>query len=100
MLKNHKAIFIFLCLVMFGVNGYLHLGKGPATLEGFIGGAIGGSVLSIPLWSCIGVVLAQIGLFFWKIIKPAEGESLTMLQKASLGLVAGIFLKPIFGILW
>jgi hypothetical protein len=100
MLKNQKSVFIFLCILMFCVNGYLYSGKGAVSLESFIGGGIGGSILSIPLWSCIGVVLAYIGLFFYRIIQPESPDPLSMMQKASVGITAGILLKPVFGILW
>jgi len=101
MLKNQKAIFGFLCVIMIGVNGFQHLPSlGEYSLTAILSGGIGGSLLSIPLWSCIGVVLGNIGLFFWKIVKPSKDEVLSLIQKASLGLIAGILIKPIYGILW
>ena len=100
MLQNQKLVFIILCVLMVFVNGYMHLEKRAVSVESFIGGGIGGSVLSIPLWSCIGIVLSYICLFFYRIVKPEGKESFNMLQKASLGMIAGILLKPIFGILW
>ena len=69
-------------------------------IDNFIGTAIGASLLSIPIWSCIGVLLANIGLFFYKIAKPDKKEVLNMWQKASLGIITGIVLKPLFGIIW
>jgi hypothetical protein len=85
---------------MFFLNGYLHSDKEAISIEGFVGGGIGGSILSIPLWACIGILLSYIFLFFYRIVKPEGKEPLSMIQKASLGLMAGILLKPIFGILW
>ena len=100
MLQNQKLVFIILCVLMVFVNGYLHSEKGAVSVESFIGNGLGGSVLSIPLWSCIGVVLSYIYLFFYRIVKPEGKEPLSMLQKASIGIIAGILLKPTFGILW
>jgi len=98
MVANEKVVFIFLCLVMIAVNGYLHAGAGSVTSVGVIYRGIGGSLISIPLWSCIGVLLGSIGLFFWRLIKPEQEDSLSMWQKASLGLIVGISVKAIFGI--
>jgi len=58
------------------------------------------SVLSIPIWSCIGVILSNIGLFFYKIKNPNDNEVLNIWQKASLGLIAAIVFKPLLGIIW
>ena len=69
-------------------------------IDNYIGTAFGASLLSIPIWSCIGVLLANIGLFFYKIAKPDKTEVLNIWQKASLGIIAGIILKPLFGIIW
>ena len=99
MLKYQKRVFVFLCLGMFAVNGYLHSSGASPTSEEFIGAGIGRSLISIPLWSCIGVVLVSIGLFFWRLIKPEQEDSLSMWQKASVGLIVGMFLKPTLGIL-
>ena len=100
MLSNQKTIFVILCLVMFALNGYMYTADETFSIDSFIGGGFGGSLLSIPIWSCIGVVLANIGLFFYKIIKPDKKEVLNIWQKANLGLIAGIILKPLLGILW
>jgi hypothetical protein len=84
---------------MFVVNGYMSthsFAPGPA----FIGAGIGGSAVSIPVWSCIGIILAYIGLFLWRIIKPIEVVSFNIWQKASLGLFVGIILKPSLGIFY
>ena len=69
-------------------------------IDAFIGGGLGSSLLSIPIWSCIGVVLANVGLFFYKIKNPDKNEVLNIWQKASLGLIAAIVLKPLLGINW
>ena len=101
MIKNQKLLFVFLCIIMIVVNGYQHSPElGKFSLPALIGGGIGRSLLSIPLWSCIGVILSNIGIFFWKIAKPTSDEVLSLIQKASLGLIVGIFLKPFYGILW
>jgi hypothetical protein len=58
-----KSVFS-LCAVMFIVNGYMST-HSFAPSPAFIGAGIGGSAVSIPVWSCIGVILAYIGLFLW-----------------------------------
>jgi len=83
------------------VNGFMSIGQlGGKSIDQFIGGGLGGSLLSIPIWSCIGVIVSNIGLFAYKIFNPSEGEVLSIYQKASLGLLIGIVLKPILGIVW
>lgn len=94
MISNPKTQFILLCLSMILLNGYMSAGEGKFSLAA----GIGASVVSIPIWSAIGVLLANVGLFFYKIIKPDKKEILTVWQKAGLGLIAGIILKPLFGI--
>lgn len=101
MKKQQKIIFLVLCIVMVLVNGFISIGHlGGGSIDQFIGGGIGGSVLSIPIWSCIGVIVSKIGLFFYKIKNPRGGEVLSNYQKASLGLLLGIVFKPMLGIVW
>jgi hypothetical protein len=100
-ITGDKKLFIISCVLMWGVNGYMHVSaRETFSLAIFIGSGLGGSLVSIPIWSCIGVILAGIGLFFYKIFKPADDKSLTVWGKASIGLIAGIILKPLFGIVW
>jgi len=89
-----------LCFAIALINGYLGVANEPFNIDRFIGSTIGLSLLSIPIWSCIGVLLANTGLFFYNMIKPNKREVLTVWHKASLGLIAGIVLKPLFGIIW
>ena len=79
----------------------MNMGNGQGSiLEKFIAAGLGSSVLSIPIWSCIGVVLSNIGLFFYKIKNPDPREVLNIWQKASIGLLVAIVVKPFFGITW
>lgn len=98
-MRNPKTIFIILCFMMALVNGYMATANERFNLDNFIGSALGASLLSIPIWSCIGVLLANIGLFFYKIVKPDKQEVFNIWQKASLGIIAGIVLKPLLGII-
>jgi len=99
--KYEKLIFIVLCIIMFTVNGFMSLGKYVgANLSQVIGGGIGSSILSIPLWSCIGVIISNIGLFFYKLKNVNDGVELSLFQKGSLGLLFGIVLKPLLEIIW
>lgn len=101
MIEKHKSIFSILCFIVFLVNGYLTtVFNQTKSIEEFIGGGIGTSILSIPIWSCLGVVLSNIGLFFYKMIHPNDEEVLNIWQKASLGLLFAIVFKPLFGIIW
>jgi hypothetical protein len=96
-----KIFFIISCVLMFIVNGYMKMNVWKDfSLSAFIGGGIGGSLVSIPIWSCIGFILAGIGLFFYSMFKPTKTKLLTIWGKASLGLIAGIILKPLLGIVW
>lgn len=61
--------------------------------------AFGGTVVSILIWSVIGYVMAGFYSFFHNLIRPDEGN-LTLWQKANLGLLAGIIMKPWFGIVF
>jgi len=100
-ITGDKKLFIISCVLMLGVNGYIRVSANETfSLVTFIGDGLGGSLVSIPIWSCIGVILAGIGLFFYKIFKPTDDKSLTMWGKASIGLIAGIILKPLLGIVW
>jgi hypothetical protein len=100
-ITGDKKLFIISCLLMLGVNGYMHVSANETfSLVTFIGGGLGGSLVSIPIWSCIGFILAGIGLFFYKIFKPTDDTSLTHWGTASIGLIAGIILKPLLGINW
>jgi hypothetical protein len=100
MLSNSKKVLFSLCAVMFVVNGYMGMDS-LAPERSFIGAGIGMSAVSIPVWSCIGVVLVNIGFFLWRTIKPIEVEvvSFDQWQKASLGLFLGIILKLSFGVM-
>ena len=89
MLQNPKNKFALLCFAMILLNGHM---------SGDLAEGIGASLISIPIWSSIGVLLANTGLFFYKTIKPDKTAVLNVLQKAGLGLIAGIILKPFFGI--
>ena len=101
MIKQHKTIFGILCFAVFLVNGFMSISTNQIkNIETFIGGGIGATLLSIPIWSCIGVILANIGLFFYKIKYPNDNEVLNIWQKASLGLIASIIFKPLLGINW
>ena len=91
---NAKTVFIDLCFTMALENGYMATAKNANNAGEFFGAAIGASLLSIPIWSCIGVILANIGLFFYNLIKPEEQNVLTVWHKTSLGLIVGILLKP------
>ena len=98
MKQNDKIIFIVLCIMMWAVNGYFSAAhRTSLVIATFVGGGFGASLISIPLWAAIGIVLANIALFFRNIIKPTENETLNMWHKASIGLVAGIVLKVLFG---
>ncbi len=99
-MRNPKTIFIISCFLMALVNGYMGIVKGGFNIDTFIGSAVGGSLLAIPIWSCIGVVLANIGVFFYKVAKPDNQDVLNIWQKASLGIITGIILKPLLGIIW
>lgn len=101
MFKQPKTVFGILCFLVFLVNGYLSISTHQVkNIEVFVGGGFGLSLLSIPIWSCIGVVLSNIGLFFYKIIKPDGDDVLTIWQKAGLGLIMAIIFKPLLGITW
>jgi hypothetical protein len=92
MKKQQKNIFFALCVIMLIVNCFM--------TEKNLAYGIGISIVSILIWSCIGVIVANIGLFFYKIKNPSNDEVLSIWQKASLGLLIGIVLKPLLGIVW
>lgn len=92
MIKNPRNQFALLCLSMVLLNGSMSGDKFS------LAGDIGASLVSIPIWSSIGVVIANIGLFFYKLIKPDNSDVLNVWQKAGLGLITGIILKPLFDI--
>ena len=101
MKERQKNIFLALCVIMILVNSFMRAAhSGVRSIHLFLAGGIGGSIVSIPMWSCIGVIVAHIGLFFYKIINPGNEEVLSIWQKASLGLLIGIVLKPLLGIVW
>lgn len=92
-----KALFVVLCVLMWAINGYISsMELKTLSLEVFIGAGLGRSVVSIALWSCIGVVLSNIALFFGHLVSPDKEKPLNLYQKASLGLAAGILLKIMF----
>jgi hypothetical protein len=94
MLKSQKAVFIALCIVLLLINGAQH--SVHSDILSFLGVAIGSSIVSIPVWCVIGVVLSNIGVFFYRLAKP-EKDPLTMLQKAGLGLIVAIIIKIFYG---
>jgi hypothetical protein len=100
MIRYEKRVLFILCIIMILTNGYLHNRGESVSLTIFVSSGIGASLLSIPVWCSIGVILSSIGLFFYKMIRPEEKEVLSIWQKAGLGLISGIIIKPIFNILW
>ena len=93
---RHKIVFAFLCLAMIILNGYIR--SSDKTFS--IGGAFRWSLIWIPIWSLAGIVLAQIVIFSWKILKPDEQLVLSIWRMANLGLAIGIIFKFTFGILF
>ena len=98
--KLHKIIFSLLCFLVFSVNCYMVTSISHATnIMYIISTGLGSSLFSIFLWSVIGIVLANIGLFFYKIVRPTDDKVLDNWQKYSIGLTAAIILKPTLGII-
>jgi len=97
MRKNERKFFIASCMLLVIVNGFISFFK-SGTIESFIGGAIGASLVSIPVWSFIGVLLCNIGLFFYNIVNPDNSVDLGVWEKSGFGLLIASIMKPMFGI--
>jgi hypothetical protein len=95
--KSHeKKIFVIASLILFAVNVLMGISKGLMA-ESF-GFAVGLSLFSIPTWSILGILLANTGLFFYNIVNPTSGLTVSRWEKASFGLICGSALKAFFGI--
>jgi len=94
--KQEQLVFVALAFCMWAVNIWMVRQQYPFFSD--LGAtAFGGTLVSIPIWSVIGYILAGFYLFFHNLIYP-EKRNLTIWQKADLGLLVGIIIKLWFGI--
>ncbi len=91
-----KLAFGVLVCSMWVVNVWMARERYPAFSDRVAAG-LGATIFSILIWSIVGYVLAGVFSFFHNLMRPGQG-SLTAWQKMDLGLLAGIVLKPWFGV--
>jgi len=91
-----KVAFAALACGMWAVNAWMAREEYSA-LSDQIAAGLGTTIFSIFVWSIVGYALAGVWSFFHNVVRPGEG-SLTTWQKVDLGLIAGIILKPWFGL--
>jgi hypothetical protein len=94
MKSYEKPVFIILCVVMWAVSGDI-LSKG-LNLSLDVVADLGKAVVSIGLWSFVGLVAGNTILFFRNRVKPGRGEGLSLWQMGSIGLGLGVLLKVAF----
>lgn len=87
--KNEKHFFIACCLLFVTVQYFMSFS---------IGYVIGLSLIAIPALSLFGVLLCDVGLFFYKKVNPNDSVHLGLWAKSGFGLLVGSILKPLFGI--
>lgn len=87
--KVYRKVFIVLVFIMVIISGIKNASPNLNLIENLAGG-VGSSIIRAPLSCILGIVLANIGLFFYKIFKPSKDEVLNNWQKYSIGLVIGI----------
>ena len=99
-LENRKLTFLVFCVMMFGVN-VLCYGLPPSpTFEDYLIQGLRRSIISIPVWSLIGLVVSQIVIMIRKKIRPEINQPFTIWQKMTFGLLVGLFANAFFKIPW
>ncbi len=88
MMKNLPT-FTGLSFIMWLVNTMM-------SPESEIWAALGATLGSIPVWASLGAVFSTVGLFAFHLAKV--DVTMSLWQKANLGLVLGVVLKPLLGI--
>ena len=98
-MKYDKQLFIFFCLIMIMTNSVQLYLDGDHYLPKLLFGALGVSLLSIPIWILVGgFIIFNFIHAIINLIKPDNNLTFTRLNKASAGLLIGIILKIIFDI--
>jgi hypothetical protein len=85
---------------MFGVNVFGYGVPQSSTFEDFMIQGLRRSIISIPVWSLIGLVLSQIVILIWKKMRPEINQPFTIWQKMTLGILVGLFANAFFKISW
>ena len=94
-MRFDKYVFIGLCLALWLVNGQMW--PGTSGSFGFWQG-LGVSLVFIPVWILVGSALSGAGLFLFRLARVDVTGRLSLWQKADVGLVLAIILKPALGI--
>jgi hypothetical protein len=94
MKSYEKPVFIILCIVMWAVSGDILSKELNLSLDVVAG--FGKAVVSIGLWSFVGLVAGNTILFFRNRVKSGRGERLSLWQMGSIGLGLGVLLKVLF----
>ena len=94
--RYEKVAFLLLFLVLWALQ-ILEDEQVYPTLTVGIFTVLGETIFSVLPWSIFGYILGGVYSFFHNIVQPGKGY-LTVWQKVNLGLLAGIILKPWFGI--
>lgn len=92
-MDKQKYYFVIFCIVFYVVNCF-HIES--SNFNAIIYGALGGSVVEIPVFIIIGYILINILLSIIYLFKPNINFPVTIWSKANVGIVLGILLKIFF----
>jgi len=89
-----KHVFIMLCATVWFINACM---TGTSALaSAWIG--LGASLISIPVWAMIGGLLSSVAVFLFRLLRVDAFGTLSLWQKADVGLAVAVVLKPALGI--
>lgn len=88
--KRSIAGFVALCVLMIALNAYISDQRYPGDLDltDAIYQGIGASVISIPLWAVVGVLIGR--------VISRRGRPTDLATRASMGVLVGIVAKAFF----